>query len=426
MADEEIEPEVATTQPTVTYYYHPHELHLKGKNRPQFENVLTENIRRQMKAGGVHVIQIRKLTGRHYLTAPLEEADLVGAVSPRVFGIANYGRCESCPRDLETLKTRAVDHFRALLETRPIASFKIEASRVDKRYELTSPQLCTQIGAVVNDTLHIPVNLTNPAVIFRVEILDTTFVYTTEKTEGALGLPVRSSGSVVSLISGGFDSPVAAWMMMRRGCSIVYVHFHSAPFGEWRSSVSKIRKIVQQLSLYGGPQKFYAIPIGELQRQIATKAPEKLRVTLYRRLMMRVAKKVAEQHHCGALCTGDSLGQVASQTIDSMTTIQSVVEPMLILRPLLAFCKEEIIRWARTIGTHDISILPGGDCCSHMLPKNVATRPQIADAVAGEEKLEVDNMVDAAMQAAQLIDINEPWNEEADEAGAACPFTFQE
>jgi thiamine biosynthesis protein ThiI len=140
--------------------------------------------------------------------------------------------------------------------------------------------------------------------------------------------------------------------------------------------------------------------------------------------MMRVAKKIAEEHHCGALATGDSLGQVASQTIDSMTTIETVVEPMLILRPLLAFCKDEIITRARAIGTHDFSILPGGDCCSHMLPKNVAIKPKISDAVEGEKKLNIPEMVNTAMQAAQLIDVNEPWNEDTGEAGEACPFTF--
>jgi thiamine biosynthesis protein ThiI len=320
-----------------------------------------------LKAGGVTVLSITKTTGGHMLTAPATDAEKIRTVSSRVFGVASYGQCECCPRDLDVLKTRVCEHMSALL---PISSFKVECSRIDKRYELTSPALCNDLGTTICDQLGIAVSVRDPAVTLYVDVHDTEFVYYTEKSEGALGLPVKTSGSVACLVSGGFDSPVAAWMMMRRGCRIVYVHFHSAPYGEWRSSVGKLRKIVEQLSLYGGRTRFYAVPIGESQRLIATKAPEKLRVMLYRRLMMRVAKRIAETRGCSALATGDSLGQVASQTIESMMTIQSVVEPMLILRPLLTFCKEEILARARAIGTHDLSIFPGGDCCSHMLPKN--------------------------------------------------------
>lgn len=408
---------------TVTFYYHPDELTLKGKNRHFFEDTLTNNMKLQMRHAGVRVLSVTRSTGRHFLTAPLEDADKVAEVSPRIFGIANFGRCESCDRDYELLKTRAKQHFEKIS---PVASFKIEVSRVDKRFEKQSPVVAREIGAVIHDDLNIPVNLQNPAVTMHIEILTDKFVFYTDRQEGAHGLPVGTSGGVVLCLSGGFDSPVAAWMMMRRGCRVKYVHFHSAPFGEWRSSVGKIRKIVQQLSLYGGPIEFFSVAIGEFQRQIANKAPEKLRVTLYRRLMMRIAKKIAENNKCGALATGDSLGQVASQTIDSMTTIQSVVEPMLIMRPLLAFCKDEIMRKAREIGTHDISILAGGDCCSHMLPKNVSTKPKIDEAVAGEEKLNVDEMVEEAIKGAQVIDVTEPWNEDEGEPGAACPFEFKE
>ena len=411
------------TGETVCYYYHPDELTLKGKNRHFFEDTLTNNLKLQMRHAGVTVLKVTCSTGRHFLTAPLADAEKIAEVSPRVFGIANYGRCESCERDYEVLKQRAKEQFEKI---KPVASFKIEVSRVDKRYEKQSPVVAREIGAVVHDECGIPVDLTNPAVTMHIEILTDKFVFYTEKLDGAHGLPVGTSGGVMCCLSGGFDSPVAAWMMMRRGCRVKYVHFHSAPFGEWRSSVGKIRKLVTQLSLYGGPIEFYSVAIGEFQRQIANKAPDKLRVTLYRRLMMRIAKKLAENNKCGALATGDSLGQVASQTIDSMTTIQSVVEPMLIMRPLLAFCKDEIMRKARDIGTHDLSLLPGGDCCSHMLPKNVSTKPKIDEAIAGEEKLDVDAMVEEAIKGAQVIDVLKPWNEDEGEAGAACPFEFKE
>lgn len=409
---------------TVMYVYHPHELTLKGKNRPQFENQLTQNLREQMKAQGVNVIKIEKITGRHFLIAPASDEEKVREVSPRVFGIVNFARCYRCDRDFELLKSEVLEHFESLLASRPIGSFRVECSRVDKRYNLQSPVICKEIGAVIHDELKIPVNLEKPEITLHIEVLNDKFVYFYERIPGALGLPVHTSGNIACLLSGGFDSPVAVWMMMRRGCKVTLVHFHSAPFGEWKSSVTKIRRIVKQLHLYGGPTKFFAIPIGELQRQIANLAPEKLRVTLYRRLMMRVAKKIAETHKCSALATGDSLGQVASQTIDSMTSIQSVVTPMLIFRPLLAFCKEEIMDRARQIGTHDISAMSGGDCCSHMLPKKVATKPTIEDAEEGEKNLNIEEMVESAIQAAVLMDINDPWNEDDKDEDAVCPFTL--
>ncbi|OHT13190.1 thiamine biosynthesis protein ThiI [Tritrichomonas foetus] len=409
---------------TVTYVYHPHELTLKGKNRPQFENRLTENLRQQMKNEGVTVNKIEKITGRHFLIAPECDEEKIKAVSPRVFGIANYARCYTCERDFEVLKNSVQEHFTQLLSKRKIESFKVECSRVDKRFPMQSPQVCKDIGAVIHDNLNVPVNLDHPDITLHIEVLNDKFVYFSERFPGALGLPIRSSGNVACLLSGGFDSPVTVWMMMRRGCNVTLVHFHSAPFGEWRSSVTKIRRIVKQLHLYGGPNKFYAIPIGELQRQIANQAPEKLRVTLYRRLMMRVAKEIAQKHNCTALATGDSLGQVASQTIDSMTSIQCVVQPMIIMRPLLAFCKEEIMDRARLIGTHDISAMSGGDCCSHMLPKKVATNPSMEVAEEGEKKLDIPEMVRQALEGAQLMDVNDPWNEDEKDEDAVCPFTL--
>lgn len=203
----------------------------------------------------------------------------------------------------------------------------------------------------------------------RLEVLKNCFAFYSQRQQGAQGLPINTSGTAVCLLSGGFDSPVASWMMMRRGCSVLLIHFHSQPFGEWRSSIKKVREIVIQLNKWGGPDRFSAVPIGELQRQIINKAPEKLRVTLYRRLMVRVAKLFADKYHCTSLATGDSLGQVASQTLESMTTIENAIKPMLIMRPLLGFTKEEIMERADKIGTKVLSMLPGGDCCSHMLPK---------------------------------------------------------
>jgi thiamine biosynthesis protein ThiI len=408
--------------PSVFFFCHPHELWLKGGNRKFFETVLLRNLRHQLKAAGV-TATITNLSGRHLITAAASDVEKVRAVLPRVFGIANFGQCWLCERDLDVLKSRVLEYMSSLV---PIVSFKVECSRVDKSYIMTSQALSVELGAAIRDRVDVAVSLHDPAVTVFVEVLSNRFVYFTERSEGALGLPVQASGSVAMLISGGVSSPVAAWMMMRRGCGIVYVHFHSGPYGEWRASVGKIRKIVRQLSLYGGRMRFHAVPIGESQRLIATQVREEIRLTLYRRLMIRIAKKIAEANRCQALATGDSLGQVASQTIDSMTTIQNVVEPMLIMRPLLAFDRDEIVARAQAIGTHEFSTLPGGDCSSHMLPKSASIKPKIQDAEEGEAKLDINAMVEAAMQADQVINVNEPWNEDEETAGAACPCTFEE
>lgn len=421
------QPDIFEGKETITYVYHPAELSLKGKNRGQFEDQLTKNIKLQLKHAGVELVKVEKIHGRHFVTVLATNEDKIKEMSPKFMGVANYGKCFTFLRENEEeFKKDVVEHFRQMNAEKPIESFKVETSRVDKRFAKKSMEYSSEIGGLIHDQLGIKVDIHKPQITLNIEVLNDRFVYFTGRLPGPLGLPVGSSGRVACLLSGGFDSPVAVWMMMKRGCAVQLVHFHSAPYGEWRSSVSKIRKIVTVLHQWGGPPKFYSIPIGEQQRQIAVDAPSKLRITLYRRLMMRVAKKIAEKQHCEALATGDSLGQVASQTINSMTTIQSVVSPFLIFRPLLGFAKEEIMERAMKIGTHDLSLLQSGDCCSHMLPEHVATHPTIEDAEKGEEKLDIEKMVNDAVEAAQLIDINDPWNEEEQTEVLACPLTFQE
>lgn len=410
------------------FIYHPHELWLKGKNRPQFEKILRDNLSRQMRAAGITSSVVSHSNMHTYVTAAAADEQKVIDVSRKVFGIANFSKCYKVERDMEVLKTAVVEYFNNLNSIKPVASFKVETTRPDKRYPIQSPEMSKIIGGVINDECKIPAQMKDPEITLHIEIQTEAFVFFGDKIPGALGLPVGSSGRSIMLISGGFDSPVASWMTLQRGCSLQYVHFHSAPFGEWRSSVAKVRKIVQLLALWGGPIKFFCVPIGEQQRQIALDAPPKLRVTLYRRLMFRIAKEIAEKQNCNAITTGDSLGQVASQTIESMTTIQECVQPMLVMRPLIGFSKQSIMKKAMKIGTHDLSILAGGDCCSHLLPKKVATKPTIEEAIAGESKLDINAMVADALSKMQLVDINEPWNENPapDEPAPTCSFTFTE
>lgn len=422
--------EDSTTPQKTLIYVHPDELWLKGKNKPFFIQALQKNMQRQYKLAGIPNDHF-KVTHENvelYITCFPEDAEKIIECTKKVFGICNFGRCYRVKRDMDTLKQECLTKFQAFISNQspPITNFKVECSRQDKQFQLTSPEVSRIVGDVISTSLKLPAKMKDPDITIYVEVLHRCFLFYFEKIEGSHGLPVDSSGRVAVLLSGGFDSPVAAWTVMRRGCSVRYIHFHSAPYGEWKSSITKVRKIVQQLATWGGPLKFYSVPIGEQQRLIAKDAPAKLRVTLYRRLMLRVAKQIAETQKCIALATGDSLGQVASQTIESMTTIQSVIAPFLVLRPLIGSNKNSIMKKARKIGTHDLSIIPAGDCCSHMLPKNPATRPSIEDATNGEKNLNIEEMVQNAIASMQLIDVTEPWNDDNDEEGAVCPFDVQE
>jgi thiamine biosynthesis protein ThiI len=412
----------ASAARTVVFFYRRHDISIKGKERFQFEKILTANLTLQLKDAGVTLQKTAKLVGRELLIALESDTAIIEAVLPRVFGIANWGKYESCPRELPILKARICEHFASRLADGHIASFNIETTRVDKRFLLTAPFVSREVGAAIGDAFGVPVDVERPAITLYIEVLADQFAYASTKREGALGLPIGMSGPVAMLISGGLRSPVASWMMMRGGCAVTYLHFHSAPYGEWRSSISKIRKIVRYLMLWGGPPKFYAIGIGDSQQKIALETNGQMRIALYRCLMMRVAKRIAEQTDCCALATGESLGESASQTIESMKTLQTVVDSMLILRPLLGFCKEEIDAKAKLIGTDEISALRGGDCCSDFLPKSMV-KMRHTRAVRG--KLDMQEMVEAALRAARLIDVNEPWDEDCDEKGLASRVEFE-
>lgn len=419
-----------SNQQKTLFYVHPDELWLKGKNKGMFVQNLHDNISRQLKLSGLTAEQFR--VSHKYdeiFVAVLKELEEKAIETLKlVFGISNFGRCYHVARDIEVLKKECFTKFSDYYNKNKgqISNFKCNCSRQDKQFKPDSVEICKIIGESVSTGLNLPAKMKDPDISIFIEVRNKFILFYFEKIEGAHGLPVNSSGRAVVLLSGGFDSPVAAWTVMRRGCSVRFVHFHSAPFGDWKGSVSKVRKLVQVLSKWGGPLDFYSVPIGEQQRIIAQDAPARLRVTLYRRLMFRIARKIAAETKCQTLVTGDSLGQVASQTIQSMTTIQSVISPFLVLRPLIGKNKSSIIKRARKIGTHDLSILPAGDCCSHMLPKNPATKPSIEDAEEGEKKLNIEDMVNSAIANMQKININDPWDDDNDnDEGMACPFNVK-
>jgi thiamine biosynthesis protein ThiI len=309
---------------------------------------------------------------------------------------------ERTPRDIEALRARILESLNGAAFT----SFRIETQRGDKTFPLTSPEINRQLGAAVKARSGARVDLSNPELTVSVEILPREAFFGFRKIPGPGGLPVGASGRVVSLISGGIDSPVAAYRMMQRGCRLIFVHFHSAPYLD-RTSQEKARKLVSALTRHQFHSRLYLVAFGEIQRQIVAAVDRPLRVVLYRRMMLRIAEAIARTEKAKALVTGESLGQVASQTLENMAVIQQAAS-LPILRPLVGMDKQEIIDQASRIGTFDISSVPDQDCCQLFVPKHPATKAKTAEVEQAEAGLEVSEMVQSAVEAAAREEFNFP------------------
>jgi thiamine biosynthesis protein ThiI len=270
-------------------------------------------------------------------------------------------------------------------------SFRIETQRGDKTFPMTSPEINRRLGAAVKAKSGARVDLENAAFTVTVEILPRDAFFGFNKISGAGGLPVGASGRLVALISGGIDSPVAAYRMMQRGCRLIFVHFHSAPFQD-RTSQDKVRQLLGVLTRHQFASRLYLVPFGEIQRQIVAAVARPLRVVLYRRMMLRIAEAIARKEKAKALVTGESLGQVASQTLDNMAVIQQATRQP-ILRPLVGMDKQEIIDQARRIGTFEISSIPDQDCCQLFVPKHPATKARFDEVEEDETKFDVKELL---------------------------------
>jgi thiamine biosynthesis protein ThiI len=378
-----------------------HEIALKKGNRPYFTELLKRNLLAAVKDLGVK--EIRSLPARLLLTfnADLEQDIVIDRVRA-VFGVANFSLVERTPRDIEALRARILESLNGTAFT----SFRIETQRGDKTFPLTSPEINRQLGAAVKARSGARVDLSNPELTVSVEILPREAFFGFRKIPGAGGLPVGASGRVVSLISGGIDSPVAAYRMMRRGCRLIFVHFHSAPYLD-RTSQEKVRKLVSSLTRHQFHSRLYLVAFGEIQRQIVAAVDRPLRVVLYRRMMLRIAEAIARNEKAKALVTGESLGQVASQTLENMAVIQQAAS-LPVLRPLVGMDKQEIIDQASRIGTFDISSVPDQDCCQLFVPKHPATKAKPAEVEQSEARLEVSEMVRSAVEGAAREEFNFP------------------
>jgi tRNA uracil 4-sulfurtransferase len=362
-----------------------HEIALKKGNRPYFTELLKRNLLSAVKDLGAK--EICSLPAR-LLMSFKDNVDprLVTDRIRTVFGVANFSLVERTERDIEVLRSRLLE----ALNGARFSSFRIATQRGDKTFSLTSPEINRQLGAAVKEKSGARVDLTNPEFTVSVEILPRDAFFGFDKIPGAGGLPVGASGRVVSLISGGIDSPVAAYRMMQRGCRLVFVHFHSAPYLD-KTSQEKVRQLVTTLTRHQFLSRLHLVPFGEIQRQIIAAVNRPLRVVLYRRMMLRIAEAIARNEKAKALVTGESLGQVASQTLENIAVIQQAAS-LPILRPLVGMDKQEIVDQARRIGTFEISSIPDQDCCQLFVPKHPETKAKLWEVEKTEASLDVAQM----------------------------------
>jgi len=374
---------------------HYQEIALKGKNRPWFVARLARNVRQA--TADLDVADVRVLMGR--LEVVLGSSATWEQVSARlrdVFGIANFARAGRSALDVDAMAHAILDD---LGDVTP-ATFRVSARRADKRFPLTSPQIEREVGGRIKEARNWRVALDDPEFTIHLETLTNDAFYFFGKHRGPGGLPVGSSGRVACLLSGGIDSPVAAWRMMRRGCRVLFVHFHSYPILS-RASQEKARELARLLTRFQFDSRLFLVPFGEIQQQVVLTVPPPLRVVIYRRLMLRIAERIARHNRAQALVTGEVVGQVASQTLENLSTIGSVAT-MPVLRPLVGMDKEEITVEAQRLGTYPISIIPDQDCCTLFTPRHPATRARPSDVESAEQALEIERIVQEATEAAIL------------------------
>jgi len=375
------------------------EIGLKGKNRKFFEEGLMENIKTSFIINSCNGIKnIRRISGRILIKIDKRvEEDKIRQALKNVFGIAYFSFAVNCEQDMEEIKKKSFE----ILEDKEFKTFRVETKRAEKDFYLTSQQINEQVGEYIFEKLNAKslkfrVNLKNPDITCFIEIVEKYAFLYLEKVRGLGGLPVGVSGKAMSLLSGGIDSPVASFYGMQRGIKIIFLHFTSFPFTE-QASIEKVKKIVKILNKFQFRSKLYLIPFLNIQKEILLKTKAKLRVVLYRRFMFKIAEVLAEKEKIKALITGESVGQVASQTLENIGVIQETIKS-LVLRPLIGMDKEDIIKKGKEIGTFDVSILPAQDCCQRFLPKHPETRANLKEVKEEEKKLDVKGLIKEAIK----------------------------
>jgi tRNA uracil 4-sulfurtransferase len=375
------------------------ELFLKGQNRGRFEALLERNLRRAL--GGLEAIRLERGQGRTFVScAPAAEAEALSRVG-RVFGLTSVSIALSAPADLELLSEAALALVEEVRARREIRSFRVAARRSEKRFPLTSPEINRLVGARVVERFGFAVDLESPDLVVGLEVGPVRSFVHVDRSPGAGGLPVGSSGEVALLLSGGIDSPVAGHLLQKRGCTLRAVYFHAFPYTGERTR-AKVVRLAALLSPAQGELDLHVVSFTKVQEAIRDGAPAELSVVLYRRAMMRIASALAEERGCLALATGENLGQVASQTLENLSCIERASR-LPVLRPLLTNDKADTIALAQRIGTFELSTLPYEDCCSLFVPKHPSTRVRLEVVERVEARLGLEPLLLEAARSAELV-----------------------
>lgn len=377
------------------------ELALKGLNRNSFEDKLIKNMK--IRLADLGKFTFTKSQSTIMVDPEDEDIDLDDAADrlSKVFGIAALSRACVCEKDFDCIKTTAVGYLEEQLED--ARTFKVEAKRSDKKFPMKSPEICREAGGyILSKFHHLKVDVHNPDIIVTIEVREQYAFIHGNSIKGAGGMPTGTSGRAAVLISGGIDSPVAAYMMAKRGIELCAVHFASPPYTSELAEM-KVMELLKRVAKYSGTITTYVVPFTKIQEQIRNLCPEEYFTIIMRRIMMIVSGKIAQGQNCSALITGESVGQVASQTIYALACTDCVVN-MPVFRPCIGMDKEEIISISRKIDTFETSIQPYEDCCTVFTPKHPKTRPHLDDVVRAQSKIEdLDQLIDEAVKNAKKV-----------------------
>lgn len=371
------------------------EIVLKGLNRKNFEDTLIRSMKRRLsKIGSFKVRAAQSTIYVEPMDDDIDMDDVTECVS-RIFGVAAFARACTAEKDLEKIKQAACEYLRDVLED--AKTFKVEAKRSDKKFPYKSPEICTEVGGCLLEKFpHLTVDVHNPDVTVTVEIRDFAAYIRSDLIRGAGGIPVGTGGKACVLISGGIDSPVASYMMAKRGLELIAVHFASPPYTSLRAE-EKVEELLRRVARYSGRIKMFTVPFTHIQEQIRENCKEEYFTIIMRRFMMQISEQIARENDCQALITGESLGQVASQTIGSVACTDAVCA-MPVFRPLIGMDKEEIIEISRKIDTFEVSIQPYEDCCTVFTPKHPRTRPVIETVAAEQNKTDCEALIKEAVE----------------------------
>jgi thiamine biosynthesis protein ThiI len=385
---------------------HYHEIALKGRNRDYFEQQLVRNLAASLKDLGIRRIESLRSRIRIVLPPHVKDETVIERLGC-VFGVANFSLAQSVPLILSNPNLKELmQGIGTAVRSRSFETFRVTAKRADKRLTMTSMDVEKAVGKYLCDLTGKKVKLIDPDMTVYIELLSKDAYYSVEKHAGSGGMPVGVSGTVICLLSGGIDSPVAAYRMMKRGCLVAFLHFSGRPLVS-RASEDKVRELAQTLTTYQNRSRLYVVPFGEIQREIVANAPAPYRVVLYRRVMVRIAGELARQEHAWGLVTGDSLGQVASQTPENLTVVEEASE-LPVLRPLIGMDKVEITRQAQAIGTFSTSIEPDQDCCSLFVPAHPSTKSRIEDVRRIERGFDISGLVKQGLEKAESSEFTFP------------------